>query len=81
MINGIKRLRQVQRTPEVVSYLSTADDMLQIKSVRAKAVEWFFRNPNCCEYNILRRSKNSTRRLYITLSKSLEKAGRIEIGL
>jgi len=58
-------------TPKVVSFLSIADDMLQIKSVRAKAFE----------YNILSRSKISSRRLRITLSKSVEKAWRIEIGL
>ena len=47
--------------------------MLQIKSVRAKVFE----------YNIiiLRRSKISSRRLCITLSESVEKAWRIEIGL
>ena len=82
MINGIKHLRQVKKkkTPKVVSFLSIADDMLQVKSVRAKAVEWFFWNPNCFEYKILCRSKIFTRLLYITLSKSLEKAGRIDIG-
>lgn len=29
--------------PKVVSFLSIVDDMLKIKSVRAKAVEWLFR--------------------------------------
>ena len=76
-----KALDRSKKMPKVVSLLSIADDMTQIKSVRAKAVKWFFHNPNCFEYKTLCRSKNSIRRLYTTLSKSLERPGRIEIGL
>ena len=39
--------------PKVVSFLSIAEDMLLIKSIKANAVERLLRNPNCFEYKIL----------------------------
>ena len=67
--------------PKVVSFLSIAEDMLLIKSIKANAVKWLLRNLNCFEYKILCKFKKLISRLYMTFSKSLEKAGRIDIGL
>ena len=46
MINGIKCLRS-KNMPKVDSFLSIAEDMLLIKSIKASAVKWLLRNPNC----------------------------------
>ena len=40
-----KALGRSKNIPEVDSFLSIAEDMLLIKSVKARAVEWLLRNP------------------------------------
>ena len=74
-------LDRSKNMPKVDSFLSIAEDMLLIKSIKASAVEWLLPNPNCFEYKILCKFKNSVSPLNMTLSKSLAKAGGIDIGL
>ena len=66
--NALDRPKEM---PKVDSFLS----------IEADAVEWLLRNPNFFEYKILCQFKNSISQQNMTSSKSLEKAGRIDISL
>ena len=73
-------LDRSKKMPKVDSFLSIAEDILLIKSIKASVLEWLLRNTNCFEYKVLCKFKNSVSRLNMTLSKNLEKAGSIDIG-
>ena len=57
--------------PKVDSFLSIAEDVLLIKSIKANAVERLLRNPNCFE--ILCKVKISVSRLNMTSQKAYKK--------
>ena len=65
--------------PKFDSFLSIDEDILLIKLIKANAVDWLLRNPDCFE--ILCKVKISVSRFNMTFSKSLEKAGKVDIGL
>ena len=73
-------LDRPKKMPKVDSFLSIAEDILLIKSIKASALEWLLRNTNWFEYKVLCKFKNSVSRLNMTFSKSLEKAGSTDIG-
>ena len=73
-------LDRSKKMSKVDSFLLIAEDLLLIKSIKASALEWLLQNPDCFKYKVLCKFKNSVSRLNMTFSKSLEKAGSIDIG-
>ena len=75
-------LQRSKKIPKVVLFLSIAEDILLIKSIKAKCSRKIITEPKLrWVYLILFKFKKLISRFYMTFSKSLEKTGRIDIGL